>query len=1052
MSSGGTNTTSTSSAPPQQFLDAYSAANTAASNVASVPYENYTGQTVAQLSPDQTAAFGQVENLTANGGVQQPYLTAANNAYTQAAEGIDPANFATTEAAYQSPYTQQVLNSTEQSEMNTDAQQEQQMAGNAVSAGAWGGDRSAVLQGITAGQQALANNTTNAGIEQAGFNQATSTAEANQWLNSQAGAGEANLGSEAQATGLSGASALLQSGGLEQQQAQENLNVPYEQFLAGEAYPFQTTGWEANIAEGLGGASGGTSSTTSPGASVGSQVAGLGVGTVGVLGATGGFGTANNPGYLSNLFNGSGAAAAGGGAASVAGGIDPALTALGDASGVYHSGGMIRRAPGGGIPDVDVSITPSATGLGVSPIGGIGIPGANGLGAAPATHGTPDILKNYGETSTTTGGPSGIGRLIGLGGQIAATIYGTPLAGAAAGAFNQASGLNNLASGGMVPRRDTGGGTGMQFKSVAPSLTGQLPKPPDVSAAIVPTTQSTHSGMGIPHAPQAVTPPTLGSTVQGAASALKGMNLNKTTMRTGGMVQRFDTGGGASATDQTAPWYTPLLQEQLDNQMMQSLGLTSADTGMATGGMIRRQHFDIGGMSIGEADPSWARTAEAQSVDRHGLLSSPIAGRTDKLAISPISGSYIVPADVISGLGEGNTLAGANVMQRILETGPHGLRMPNGPHKEMGIPKAPPAYREGMMDNGAASGGMVPRRGPGGSTDSDDGGSVDDEGGDNVTYDYNVDSSPAETPWHPDTTAAMSWAPADGGTTTTTTRPHITPSDAGTSRFQTAAADPWLALAEAGFGMAAGKSPHALENIGAGGEQGIKSFVQQTQTANQQNLAAQEVQARLADTAAYRQGLLGVRGTTADASKIRADAYAAFTQRKAELQSQGLDEKTANDQAMQDWRQGTLGVQQKNADTNAARETDTATNNAARTSLSTQSLALRQQALEATIKHRGIQNDAAAQKEAARQLGQMTDQQIRAMNAGRNTMTGVAPTPQQAGQAVDTMRGHSKATLAPNTPPPATAPQIPSWVKPGDQYSPSQGKARDVNGNIYGAP
>lgn len=921
MSSGGTNTTTSSNAPPQQFLDAYSAANTAAQNVASVPYQNYTGQTVAQLSPDQTAAFGQVENLTANGGVQQPYLTAANNAFTQAAEGIDPQNFATTEAAYQSPYTQQVLNATEASEMNTDAQQEQQMAGNAVSAGAWGGDRSAVLQGITAGQQALANNTTNAGIEQAGFNQATSTAEANQWLNSQAGAGEANLGSEAQATGLSGASALLQSGGLEQQQAQENLNVPYEQFLAGEAYPFQTTGWAANIAEGLGGASGGTSSTTSPGASLGSQVAGLGVGSVGVLGATGAFG---QNGYLT----GSGGAAAA--AAPVSGGIDPALTALGDGSGVYHSGGMIpRRAPGGGIPDVDVSIMPSPTGLGMSPVGGAGVPGADGLGAAPATHGTPDILKNYGETSTTTGGPSGIGQLIGLGGQIAASVYGGPVAGAAAGAFNQSVGLRD---GGMVPHRDVGGGTGMQFKNVAPTLTGQLPKPPDVSTTVVPAPQSTHGGMGIPRAPQAVNPPTLGSTVQSAAFGLKGMNPNKTTMRTGGMVQRFDTGGGTSAADQPAPWYTPLLQESLDNQMMQSLGLTSADTGMASGGMIPRQHFDVGGMSLGEADPSWTRAAEAQSVDRHGLLASPIAGRTDKLAISPISGSYVVPADVISGLGEGNTLAGANVMQRILETGPHGLRMPNSARGEKGIPRPPPAYREGMGDNGMATGGMVARRAPGGD--------VEDDGDDNVTYDYAVDSSPAETspelPVPPIPPADGGMTPA-GGTTTTTNRPNVGPHDTGSpvsnaSRFHTAQADPWLALAEAGFGMAAGKSPHALENIGAGAEQGVKTYVQEKQQANQQNLNADIKQSQIDANKA-------IWGQRVAVQNDKNDITAKMNQARADYlgwKSQHGDASEADQQAKQNELARHYGVMEgiagQNADTNTQRETDTATNNAARTS------------------------------------------------------------------------------------------------------------------------
>ena len=35
---------------------------------------------------------------------------------------------------------------------------------------------------------------------------------------------------------------------------------------------------------------------------------------------------------------------------------------------------------------------------------------------------------------------------------------------------------------------------------------------------------------------------------------------------------------------------------------------------------------------------------------------------------------------------------------------------------------------------------------------------------------------------------------------------------------------PWMALAQAGFGMAAGKSPFALQNIGEGAMAGLKSY------------------------------------------------------------------------------------------------------------------------------------------------------------------------------------------------------------------------------------
>lgn len=56
-----------------------------------------------------------------------------------------------------------------------------------------------------------------------------------------------------------------------------------------------------------------------------------------------------------------------------------------------------------------------------------------------------------------------------------------------------------------------------------------------------------------------------------------------------------------------------------------------------------------------------------------GPLLSSVAGRTDHLPIDVAAGSYVVPSDVVSGLGEGNTLAGTKILQRMFTTGPYGL-------------------------------------------------------------------------------------------------------------------------------------------------------------------------------------------------------------------------------------------------------------------------------------------------------------------------------------------------------------------------------------------
>lgn len=41
-----------------------------------------------------------------------------------------------------------------------------------------------------------------------------------------------------------------------------------------------------------------------------------------------------------------------------------------------------------------------------------------------------------------------------------------------------------------------------------------------------------------------------------------------------------------------------------------------------------------------------------------GPIHSPVAGRTDHLNMHVPSGSYVIPADIVSSLGEGNTMAG----------------------------------------------------------------------------------------------------------------------------------------------------------------------------------------------------------------------------------------------------------------------------------------------------------------------------------------------------------------------------------------------------------
>src|SRR5665213_70356 len=89
----------------------------------------------------------------------------------------------------------------------------------------------------------------------------------------------------------------------------------------------------------------------------------------------------------------------------------------------------------------------------------------------------------------------------------------------------------------------------------------------------------------------------------------------------------------------------------------------------------------------GGAIPEYADGGEANSLTNmlmrreagetfhpSGLLNSAGPGRTDTINTNVPTGAYVVPADVVSGLGEGNTLAGSAVIDRMFSTQPHGLQ------------------------------------------------------------------------------------------------------------------------------------------------------------------------------------------------------------------------------------------------------------------------------------------------------------------------------------------------------------------------------------------
>ncbi len=82
------------------------------------------------------------------------------------------------------------------------------------------------------------------------------------------------------------------------------------------------------------------------------------------------------------------------------------------------------------------------------------------------------------------------------------------------------------------------------------------------------------------------------------------------------------------------------------------------------------------GGKLGQMKPMKLRNRALHAPHHGGLFNSDVPGRTDKLHISVPHNSYIIPADVVSGLGEGNTMAGGKVLDGLF---PHSALQKNSP-------------------------------------------------------------------------------------------------------------------------------------------------------------------------------------------------------------------------------------------------------------------------------------------------------------------------------------------------------------------------------------
>jgi len=230
----------TTTASPQA-IGWYQDAMAKAQQAAATPWQNYSTDPaafVAQLNSQQQAAQ---QGIAGQAAATAPF--AQMGAGMQAAAGLG--NAAQMAGSYMSPFMQQVVSPVQQALQQQQGQQLAQQQADAISGGAFGGERAGLQRATLQGQQELAMGQALSPLYQTGYGQALGAAQTDLERQLQAGQGLSQAGLAAQ-------QASLGAGTLGQQTQQAGLSALYNQWQQARMYPYQQAQFLAGIAGGLG--------------------------------------------------------------------------------------------------------------------------------------------------------------------------------------------------------------------------------------------------------------------------------------------------------------------------------------------------------------------------------------------------------------------------------------------------------------------------------------------------------------------------------------------------------------------------------------------------------------------------------------------------------------------------------------------------------------------------------------------------------------------------------------------------------------------------------
>lgn len=120
------------------------------------------------------------------------------------------------------------------------------------------------------------------------------------------------------------------------------------------------------------------------------------------------------------------------------------------------------------------------------------------------------------------------------------------------------------------------------------------------------------------------------------------------------------------------------------NKQAIAIALSKAREGKAQGGPIGSIPGTPVGVALSTDYAAGGGVAGAGVNVPHTLMTkgsilSDVPGRTDSHATHVPSGSYVIPADIVSGRGQGNTLAGTKALERLFRLGRKPARKLNAP-------------------------------------------------------------------------------------------------------------------------------------------------------------------------------------------------------------------------------------------------------------------------------------------------------------------------------------------------------------------------------------